>query len=262
MFALWIWNILKNTYSLIVKHWKTVLTLALIGASPAITVEILSNIVQLIPGTTTIGQVWGQLETVFVWIWAPIFTTLEITAAIISLYLNIGVIKSWLLLLKDKIPALTIFKETTTKQCIHMIIASILYGLAVFGWLLLLVIPGIIFGIRFMFYKYYVAQGYSASKALKLSRNHTKWKARDLFVMCLGLWFIMMIGFWVVMLLAMVLAWIPILGRIILAAIAIAAFTVYYALVEGSLAQAFLAVDGHANANTTWKQSDSESLTN
>ena len=63
------------------------------------------------------------------------------------------------------------------------LLGSIIYGLIVFGGIILLIVPGIIWGIKFQFYKYFIVdKGLGPIEALKKSSAITKGVKSDLFL--------------------------------------------------------------------------------
>jgi uncharacterized membrane protein len=74
--------------------------------------------------------------------------------------------------------------------------ASILYGLIVLGGLILLIVPGIIWGIKFQFFGYFIVdKGLGPTEALKASSAITKGVKWDLFLFELLLGLINLLGF-------------------------------------------------------------------
>lgn len=77
----------------------------------------------------------------------------------------------------------------------HYLLASILYALIVFGGLFLLIIPGIIWGIKFWFYDYFIVdKGLGPIEAFKRSSAITKGIKWNLFVFVLLLLVINLLG--------------------------------------------------------------------
>lgn len=67
---------------------------------------------------------------------------------------------------------------------VNYLIASVLYALMVFGGLVLLIVPGIILGIRFQFFGYLIVdKNLSATEALKKSWAMTRSSVWDLFLL-------------------------------------------------------------------------------
>jgi uncharacterized membrane protein len=72
---------------------------------------------------------------------------------------------------------------------------SILYGLTILGGVILMVVPGIIWAIQFMFFSYFIVdKGFGATEALKRSSLITKGVKWDLFVFGLLLIAINLLG--------------------------------------------------------------------
>ena len=73
--------------------------------------------------------------------------------------------------------------------------ASLLYGLIVIGGIILLIIPGIIWGIKFQFFSYFIVdKGLGPIEALKRSSTITKGAKWDLFLFGLLVWLINLLG--------------------------------------------------------------------
>jgi uncharacterized membrane protein len=73
--------------------------------------------------------------------------------------------------------------------------ASILYGLIVFGGLILLIVPGIIWAIRFSYYGYFIIDGKcGVTESLRKSTELTKGSKMDLFVFGLAILGINVLG--------------------------------------------------------------------
>ena len=77
------------------------------------------------------------------------------------------------------------FKSTRVYKVLlffKYLIGSILYGLIVLGGMLLLIIPGIIWMIKFQFFSYLIIEGLGPVEALKKSAQITRGAKRELFV--------------------------------------------------------------------------------
>lgn len=76
------------------------------------------------------------------------------------------------------------------------VLAGIIYNLIVFVGLILLIIPGIIWGIRYQFFSYFlVDKNFGPIEALKKSSEITKGAKWDLFLFGILLWLINVAGF-------------------------------------------------------------------
>jgi hypothetical protein len=104
----------------------------------------------------------------------PVYYVISLTFWIISILLGIGLAKSYLQISRDEEP--DIFELFNNwRLLIPYVLGAICYGLAVFGGLLLLIIPGIILMIAFQFWFYLVIdKGLGPIAALKRSRQITK----------------------------------------------------------------------------------------
>lgn len=74
------------------------------------------------------------------------------------------------------------FSEITWNRFWKYLVWSILYGLAVFGWCILLIVPWIILAIRFKFFSYAILDKWLwPVEALEYSWRITKWHAWEVF---------------------------------------------------------------------------------
>lgn len=84
-------------------------------------------------------------------------------------------------------------------SCFHLffkyLFGAILYGLVILGGIILLIIPGIIWAIKFMFFGYFIVdQGLGPIEALKRSAMITKGAKWDLFIFGLLVFLINVLG--------------------------------------------------------------------
>ncbi len=75
------------------------------------------------------------------------------------------------------------------------LLASILYSLIIFVGLFLFIIPGIIWGIKFQFFPYFIVEGEDIMDSLKKSSQITAGHKNDLFVFNLFLFLVALAGF-------------------------------------------------------------------
>ena len=74
------------------------------------------------------------------------------------------------------------FREITLDRFWKYLVWGILYGLAVLGWCILLIIPWIIFAIRFKFFTFAIVDKWLwPIEALKYSWRMTKWHVGEIF---------------------------------------------------------------------------------
>ncbi|MDD5527802.1 MAG: DUF975 family protein [Patescibacteria group bacterium] len=107
-----------------------------------------------------------------------------------SILLDLGIIKAILELLDGKKPK---FKElfSLSDRVINMFISSLLCFLIVLGGLILFIVPGIIWGLKFSLYRYFIVEKNAGPiEALKLSSQATKGAKWNLFLfgfICVGI---------------------------------------------------------------------------
>jgi uncharacterized membrane protein len=98
---------------------------------------------------------------------------LAITGGILSLVVQMGMIKVSLKFcdgIKGKLDDLL----STFKLLLSMIIASIVYFLIVIGGMILFIVPGVIWGVKFSLYPYFIVdEGLGPIEAIKASGNAT-----------------------------------------------------------------------------------------
>ena len=88
-----------------------------------------------------------------------------------------------------------IFEGLTLKKFIYFVLAIFLVGLSIFGGILLLVIPGIIFGVRLAFAKYIAIENeMKPMQALRESKRITKGYRWKLFWFFLAILFVNILG--------------------------------------------------------------------
>jgi uncharacterized membrane protein len=75
------------------------------------------------------------------------------------------------------------------------ILSSIVYGLIVIGGLILLIVPGVIWSIKFHFYPYFILQGKGPIEALKQSAKITYGSKWRLFFLNLSFGVVVVLGF-------------------------------------------------------------------
>jgi len=140
--------------------------------------------------------VWGLLYTVPFYIaWrvieanVPLGIILLIADFALTIVISMGLVKISLRFCdKEKGRFSDLFSQY--RLFFKYLLASILYGLIVVGGTLLLIVPGIIWGIKFFFYDYFVIdKGVGPIEALKRSSAITLGVKRNLFV-----FFLMLLG--------------------------------------------------------------------
>ncbi|MFC1805045.1 DUF975 family protein [Candidatus Omnitrophota bacterium] len=119
---------------------------------------------------------------------------LQFVSMVIGLLVGLGLIKIALTFIRNEKP---LFSDlfSCTNLLINYIAATMLYSLMVVGGLILLIVPGIILGIKFQFYSYFIVEkNCGPIEALKMSAAITKGVKLDLFVLSLTLIGINLLG--------------------------------------------------------------------
>ncbi len=118
---------------------------------------------------------------------------LQITVLIISFLISLGIASTSLKIARnEEFKYRDLFGQVRVLW--KYILSSIVYGLVVLGGLILLIVPGIIWSIKFHFYPYFILQGFGPIEALKKSANITygfKWR---LFFLNLSFGIIVVLG--------------------------------------------------------------------
>lgn len=107
---------------------------------------------------------------------------LEIISIFFSILINLGLIKVILMFIDGQKPK---FKEifSLSNKVITMFVSSLLYGLIVMGGFILLIVPGVIWGLKYSLYKYYIVEKNAGPvEALKLSAQATSGAKWNLFL--------------------------------------------------------------------------------
>lgn len=96
--------------------------------------------------------------------------------AVVQLGIDIGITRIGLTFVDNKTPAVSqLFKPWDSNLILRYLGGAVLYGLIVFGGMLLFVVPGIIWAIKFQYYKYLIVdKGLGPVEALKASSALTQ----------------------------------------------------------------------------------------
>jgi uncharacterized membrane protein len=101
----------------------------------------------------------------------------------VSLYLSVGLIKMYLKLADNKKIEYKDLFNANAEEIIRYLIGSILYGLIILAGFILLVIPGIYFGIKYQYYSYLIIdKKLNPMEAIKESGNITQGNIGNLFL--------------------------------------------------------------------------------
>jgi uncharacterized membrane protein len=134
-----------------------------------------------------------------------------LASVLISIFLTIGLIRVYLQLTDGKPIQFSDLFNVKADEYVRYIIGSILYGLIVLGGLILLVIPGIYFGIKYQYYSYQIIDKQNDPlEAIKQSGHITKGNILNLFLFSLLLMLISILG--VIALLVGILVAAPVVG--------------------------------------------------
>lgn len=112
--------------------------------------------------------------------WNPMMLIGTIASSLVSAYLTIGVIRISLKLIDGKKPEFADLYSAKAEEFIRYILGSLLYALIIVAGYILLIIPGIIFQIKYQYYNYLIIdKARSPMDAIKESGKITqgyKWK--------------------------------------------------------------------------------------
>lgn len=167
-FKNWSWNLVwNNKYGW--KFFVIYLIIWWIGALMSLLDSWLTSLVWMNPEEYSLS-IFSDLADIVLWIWL--------------LWFSFNIAK-WLFQKVDDF-----FHEITIDRFWKYLVWGILYGLIVFGWCILLLIPWIIFAIRFKFFTYAIVDKWLwPVDALKYSWRITKWRAGEIFWFdCYFLW--------------------------------------------------------------------------
>lgn len=130
------------------------------------------------------NNVFGQL----------ILIVTAVAAYLLRKLFDLGVIQTTLHVIEEKKPLLSdLFSRTDVLW--KAIVGDILYGLMVFGGIVLLIVPGIIWAVKYQYYSYLIVdKGMGPLEALKESGKMTQGVKWDLFVFDLLLGLINAVG--------------------------------------------------------------------
>jgi len=110
---------------------------------------------------------------------------------ILQLELRLGVTKSLIAFADGKKPAIGELFSCFDKRIVTVFVAGILYSLMVFLGTLLLIVPGIILGIKFMFFGYFIVdKNAGIMESFKMSSALTDGSKTNIFLFALLLWLI------------------------------------------------------------------------
>lgn len=161
------WDYTKKYFWIIIKLW-------LIYYLPTLVSIAIDEWMKLIPGATEIitnTQTWMQ-ETMFVWVYLAISITVAIITTLLSLWLWVGLTKSFIMMINDHKPSendLLVPKVYALRQ----LWSEILVWVFVILWLICFILPGIYIAFRLSMKNYFIAEGYGTRDSIKASRAIT-----------------------------------------------------------------------------------------
>jgi len=114
-----------------------------------------------------------------------------VAGAVIQMELRLGLIKTRITFADGKKPAVVELFSCFDKRIVTVFVAGLLYGIMTFLGTLLLIVPGIILGIKFMFFSYFIVdKNAGIIESLEKSAELTKGSKTNIFLLALLLWLI------------------------------------------------------------------------
>ena len=128
--------------------------------------------------------------------WNPMMLIGTIASSLVSAYLTIGVIRISLKLVDGKKPELNDLYSAKAEEFIRYVIGGLLYGLIVIAGYILLIIPGVIFTIKYQYYSYLIIDKHFAPvDAIKESGKITQGYKLNLFLFGIVIALVTLLGF-------------------------------------------------------------------
>ncbi len=119
-----------------------------------------------------------------------------IASAIVSLVLSIGMVRFLLHIVDGKTAKFSDLYDTSRKEVFRYILGSIIYTLITLAGFLLLIIPGIIFSIKYSFYNYFIIdKNLPATDSIRASGEITKGNKWNILLFGLLLGLVNILGF-------------------------------------------------------------------
>ncbi|MDO9513636.1 MAG: hypothetical protein Q7J59_03380 [Elusimicrobiota bacterium] len=114
-----------------------------------------------------------------------------LAGTVVQIELRLGITKSLIAFADGKKPIIGDIFSCFDKRIVTVFVASILYGLMVFIGTLLLIVPGIILGIKFMYFAYFIVdKNAGIMESLRKSSELTSGSKTNIFLLALLLWLI------------------------------------------------------------------------
>jgi uncharacterized membrane protein len=136
-------------------------------------------------GTSSLEEIFRKNAVYFIIFALSVFVNLMIQAGTIKISLDFADGK------KSSLKELTAYVNLTGK----LFIASLIYGLIIIGGFILLIVPGVIWGIKYSYYAYFIIEkNASPLEALRMSANLTNGAKSQLFILEIVLCLINLLG--------------------------------------------------------------------
>lgn len=118
----------------------------------------------------------------------------NVVSIVVSLWLSLGAIRILLDLVYNKQPRFkTLFSQG--QHLLNFLVAAIVYNLIILGGLILLIVPGIIWAIKFQFFSYFIVdEGMGVMDSLRASAQITSGDKWNLFLLGVSIFVINFIG--------------------------------------------------------------------
>ncbi len=116
---------------------------------------------------------------------------IALAGVVLQIEVKLGMIKSMVAFADGRKPVIGELFSCFDKRILNVFAASLLYGLMVFLGTLLLIVPGIILGIKFMFFSYFIVdKNAGIIESLEKSAALTNGSKTNIFLLALLLWLI------------------------------------------------------------------------
>ncbi|MEA2081140.1 MAG: hypothetical protein U9O97_00135 [Elusimicrobiota bacterium] len=116
---------------------------------------------------------------------------IALAAVALQVEVKLGMIKSMLIFADGKKPAMGELFSCFDKRIVTIFVASLLYGVMVFLGTLLLIVPGIILAIKFIYFSYFIVdKNAGIMESFKMSSALTDGSKTNIFLLTLLLWLI------------------------------------------------------------------------
>ncbi len=149
----------------------------------------------LLLGLSVILSILGLLQEIAKEMRPLLFALLNVLSLVINLIISVGLIRLALGFLHNKKPSIREAFTPTAESFFPYVIGSFFYALIIVGGIILLIVPGIIWAIRYQFYAYFILdKKLEPRDALRHSARITKGAKSKLFLFMILLATLNMIG--------------------------------------------------------------------